>query len=379
MTERETLMSEPGSITDFPTFAVPSSVETPSLCVDEGRMQRNIEGMIERLTAKGVTCRPHVKSHKNIEIGRRQLAAGAKGLTVATIGEAEVFVGAGVTDIFIAYPLWVSDEKARRLRALHESAHVAVGLSSVAAAENLSRALGSPSTLNVLIEVDSGEQRTGVLTAGEALEVARACDRLGLNLKGVFAHAGHSYAGASAVAGAAHDEASSLITTAEALRQAGHHVETVSAGSTPTALLSAVEGVTEERPGTFVFGDRQQVVLGAHRADGVALFVATTVVQVTGDRFVIDAAAKVLTKDLPPTVEGYGALVDYPDARVERVYDHHGVVDARGGPIPRVGDRLALIPNHVCPVTNLARELIVLDDHGDEVDRWKVNAGLRNI
>src|ERR1700684_3963817 len=99
-------MSEPGSITDFPTFAVPSSVETPSLCVDEGRMQRNIEGMIERLTAKGVTCRPHVKSHKNIEIGRRQLAAGAKGLTAATIGEAEVFVGGGVTDVFIAYPLW---------------------------------------------------------------------------------------------------------------------------------------------------------------------------------------------------------------------------------------------------------------------------------
>ena len=372
-------MSVPGSIIDFPKFAIPSSVETPSLCVDEGRMQRNIERMIERLTAKGVTCRPHVKSHKNIVIGRRQLAAGAKGLTAATIGEAEVFVGAGVTDVFIAYPLWVSDEKARRLRALLESAHVAIGLSSVAGAENLSRALGGSSTLNVLIEVDSGERRSGVLGAGEALEVARVCDRLGLNLKGVFAHAGHSYAGSSAVAGAVRDEAGSLITTAEALRQAGHHVETVSAGSTPTALLSAVEGVTEERPGTFVFGDRQQVVLGAQRADDVALFVATTVVQVTGDRFVIDAAAKVLTKDLPPTVEGYGALVDYPDARIERIYDHHGVVHARGGLVPRVGDRLALIPNHVCPVTNLAPELIIIDDNGDEVDRWSVDAGLRNI
>jgi D-serine deaminase-like pyridoxal phosphate-dependent protein len=379
MTKDETPMSAPGSIIDFPKFAIPSSVETPSLCVDLGRMQRNIEGMIERLTAKGVTCRPHVKSHKNIEIGQRQLAAGAKGLTAATIGEAEVFVGAGVTDVFIAYPLWVSDVKARRLRALLENAHVAIGLSSVAAAENLSRALGGSSSLDVLIEVDSGERRSGVLDAAEALEVARACDRFGLNLKGVFAHAGHSYAGASAVAGAARDEASSLVTTAEALRQAGQRVETVSAGSTPTALLSAVEGVTEERPGTFVFGDRQQVVLGAQRADDVALFVATTVVQVTGDRFVIDAGAKVLTKDLPTTVEGYGAFADYPDARIERIYDHHGVVDARGGPVPAVGDRLALIPNHVCPVTNLARELIILDDHGDEADRWSVDAGLRNI
>jgi D-serine deaminase-like pyridoxal phosphate-dependent protein len=379
MTESETLMSEPGSIVDFPKFAIPSSVETPAVCVDQGRMQRNIDGMIERLSAKGVTCRPHVKSHKSIEIGRRQLAAGAQGLTCATIGEAEVFVGAGVSDIFIAYPLWVSNEKARRLRALLEHAHVAIGLSSVAAAENLSRALGGSSTLDVLIEVDSGERRSGVLDPAEALEVAGACDRLGLNLKGVFAHAGHSYAGASAVAGAAHDEASTLVTTAEVLRQAGHRVETVSAGSTPTALLSAVEGVTEERPGTFVFGDRQQVILGAQQADDVALFVATTVVQVTGDRFVIDAAAKVLTKDLPPTVEGYGALVDYPDARIERVYDHHGVIDARGGSVPAVGDRLALIPNHVCPVTNLAPELIILDEHGDEVDRWNVDAGLRNF
>jgi D-serine deaminase-like pyridoxal phosphate-dependent protein len=379
MTESETLMSETGSITDFPKFAIPFSVETPAVCVDQVRMQRNIKGMIEQLTAKGVTCRPHVKSHKNIEIARRQLAAGASGLTAATIGEAEVFVRAGVSDVFIAYPLWVTDEKARRLRAMLANARVGIGLSSVAAAENLSRALGRPSTLDVLIEVDSGERRSGVIDVAEALEVARACDRLGLNLKGVFAHAGHSYAGASAVAGAAHDEASTLISTANALRQFGHRVETVSAGSTPTALLSSVEGVTEERPGTFVFGDRQQVVLGAQRADDVALFVATTVVQVTGDRFVIDAAAKVLTKDLPPIVEGYGALVEYPDARIERVYDHHGVIDARGGPVPNVGDRLALVPNHVCPVTNLARELIILDDHGDEVDRWNVDAGLRNI
>src|ERR1700722_14224672 len=116
MTEGETLSNTSGSITDFPAFAIPTSVETPSVCVDQGRMQRNIEGMIGRLSAKGVTCRPHVKSHKSIEIGQRQLTAGANGLTTATIGEAEVFVSSGVKDIFIAYPLWVSDQKARRLR-----------------------------------------------------------------------------------------------------------------------------------------------------------------------------------------------------------------------------------------------------------------------
>jgi D-serine deaminase-like pyridoxal phosphate-dependent protein len=195
---------------------------------------------------------------------------------------------------------------------------------------------------------------------------------------GVFAHGGMSYAGVDAVAPAAADEARVILSAATALRIAGHDITVVSAGSTPTALLSAVAGVTEERPGTYVFGDRQQALLGAHAANAVALFVATTVVQVSGDRFVLDAGAKVFTKDLPTTVEGYGALVAYPNAVIERLYDHHAVVSARGGAVPTVGERLAVIPNHVCPVTNLTRELVILDEEGRETDRWPVDAGLRN-
>ena len=364
-------------MSNFPDFQIPSSVETPSVCVVEHLMATNITQMNRALLAKGVACRPHVKSHKSMEIARRQLANGATGLTTATIGEAEVFVGGGADDLFIAYPLWVSKEKARRLRALLDGAHVAVGVSSIEGALQLGREMGG-SDLAVLVEVDSGEARTGVLNTPSALEVANACARAGLRVTGVFAHGGMSYAGVDAVAPAAADEARVILAAATALRMAGHDVTIVSAGSTPTALLSAVSGVSEERPGTYVFGDRQQVALGAHVAADVALFVAATVVQVSGDRFVLDAGAKVFTKDLPTTVEGYGALPAYPNAIIERLYDHHAVVDARGGAAPTVGERVAVIPNHVCPVTNLAPELVILDAQGRETDRWPVDAGLRN-
>ena len=363
---------------DFPNFQIPSSVETPSVCVVEHLMATNIAQMSRALLAKNVACRPHVKSHKSIEIARRQLANGATGLTTATIGEAEVFVEGGADDLFIAYPLWVSKEKARRLRALLERAHVAVGVSSIEGALRLGREMGGASDLAVLVEVDSGDARTGVMDTPSALEVANACARAGLRVTGVFTHGGMSYAGVDAVAPAAADEARVILAAATALRIAGHDVTVVSAGSTPTALLSAVAGVTEERPGTYVFGDRQQAVLGAHAANDVALFVAATVVQVNGDRFVLDAGAKVFTKDLPTTVEGYGALPAYPNAIIERLYDHHAVVGARGGAAPTIGERVAVIPNHVCPVTNLATELVILDEEGRETDRWPVDAGLRN-
>jgi D-serine deaminase-like pyridoxal phosphate-dependent protein len=363
----------------FPDFQIPSTVETPSICVVEHLMEKNIAEMQQALGEKGVACRPHIKSHKSIEVGRRQIAGGAKGLTTATIGEAEVFVGAGVEDILIAYPLWVSKEKARRLHVLLDNARVAIGVSSVAAAEQLGRVMGSTSFLRVLVEIDSGELRTGVMDSQGAVDVANACTEAGIRVAGVFSHGGMSYGGVDAVAPAAAAEARVALDAASALRAAGHDVTVVSAGSTPTALLSAVDGITEERPGTYVFGDRQQAVLGAHAPDSVALFVATTVVQVTGDRFVLDAGAKVFTKDLPKTVEGYGALVLYPDAIIERLYDHHAVVSARGGAVPRVGDRIAVIPNHVCPVTNLAKELVILNEEGQESDRWLVDAGLRNI
>lgn len=361
----------------FPDFVIPNSVETPAVCVVESTMQQNIESMVEALRERGVDCRPHTKSHKCIEIARRQVAAGCVGVTTATIGEAEIFVDGGLRDVFIAYPVWFTSDKARRVRRLLDLATITVGVSSVAGAENMVRHL-APSTLRVAIEVECGEIRTGVASSDEALAVANTLREGGLQIGGLFAHGGQSYAGGDAIERAAHDEASALIECADALRGADFNVTVTSAGSTPTALLSAVHGVSDERPGTYVFGDRQQTVLGAHRAKDVALFVAGTVVQVRDPYFVLDIGAKVLTKDLPKTVEGYGALPAYPDAVIERLYDHHGMVHARGGALPRIGERVAVVPNHVCPITNLTRELVILNDHGIETARWPIDAGLRN-
>ncbi len=361
----------------FPAFVIPDSVETPAVCVVESTMQRNIEAMVTALRSRGVTCRPHSKSHKNVEIARRQIEAGCIGLTTATIGEAEVFVDSGIADVFIAYPLWLTSEKARRVRTMLERATVTVGVSSLAGAENLLHFMGD-STLRVAVEVESGEIRTGVASSEEVVAVANVIREGGLRVVGVFAHGGHSYAGGSMIETAADDESRVLLEASAALREAGFEVTMVSAGSTPTALLSAVEGITDERPGTFVFGDRQQAVLGAHRAQDVALFVAGTVVQVSAPYFVVDVGAKVLTKDLPKTVEGYGALPAYPNSIIERIYDHHGVVHSRGGALPAAGERVAIIPNHVCPITNLTRELVILSDDGVETAHWSIDAGLRN-
>jgi len=365
-------------VDDFPNFQIPSTVETPSVCIDLRLMVQNIDRMAQALSTKNVNFRPHVKSHKSLAVARRQIAAGAAGLTTATIGEAEVFAAGGFEDLFIAYPLWLTDDKAVRLRALLERARVVIGVSSVEGAENLVAKMRGDARLGVLVEVDSGELRTGATSPEMATEVANAVARGGLSVRGVFTHGGHSYAGSGAVAGAASDEARTLLGSAAALEAAGHQVETVSAGSTPTALKSAVPGVTEERPGTFVFGDRQQVALGAHPADSVALFVAATVVQVTGRQFVLDAGGKVFTKDQPKTVEGFGTLPAYPSARVERLFDHHAVVVSTGRTMPTIGEKVAVIPNHVCPVSNLTDEFVVLDDSGVEVDRWTVDARVQN-
>lgn len=362
----------------FPDFQIPSTIETPAVCVDSALMDANINRMAAGLREKGIAFRPHVKSHKSLTIARRQISAGAVGLTTATIGEAEVFVNGGIDDVFIAYPLWVTDIKGSRLRALLERARVAVGVSSAEGAERLASGLGSGIGMEVLIEIDSGDKRTGVTDPDMAVRVAAAAARAGLNVKGVFTHGGHSYAGAGAVADAAADEVRTLSKAAAALRAAGHGVEIVSAGSTPTALLSATADVTEERPGTFVFGDRQQAALGAHSPEAVALFVAATVVSVAGDQFVLDAGAKVLTKDLPATVDGFAALPQYPHSRVERLYDHHAVVVRGQGTMPSLGERVAMVPNHVCPVVNLTDELVVLNSSGEEADRWPVDARLTN-
>jgi D-serine deaminase-like pyridoxal phosphate-dependent protein len=354
------------------TFAIPEDLETPALVVDVDVLERNIATMAERMRERGVRLRPHAKTHKCHEVASRQLEQGAAGLTVASLGEAEAFAARGFEDLFVAYPLLAHGPKAARLRSLLERVRLSVGVDSLESARLLAEAAGSE-LLTVLVEIDSGLRRTGV-SPEAAGDLARACGDLGLDVAGVFTHAGHSYREPSAPAVVAIEEHDALAAASESLRLSGVPARTVSAGSTPTALRSASAPVNEERPGTYVFNDRQQVGLGSATDDQVALVVASTVVStaVTG-QVVIDAGSKALTSDKPAWLNGHGAVVDLDGVPVGSLNECHGMVAIADGPPPPLGTVVRVVPNHVCTVVNLFDTYEVVSN-GKLVDRWPVTA-----
>jgi D-serine deaminase-like pyridoxal phosphate-dependent protein len=257
-----------------------------------------------------------------------------------------------------------------------------VGADSVEGIVRLAAAFrGVAAAPAILIEIDSGGRRSGVLPEQAGDLGLRAVDA-GLRVAGIFTHAGQAYGGPDRRSSAADEEVAGLTTAAESLRTAGIEPTVVSAGSTPTAPLSARPPVTEERPGTYVFGDRQQLILAGDPGDAagsVALVVAATVVS-HGARggFLVDAGAKVLGKDVAPTVPGHGIVMGYPDAVLSRVNDHHGIAEVPDGAArPAIGEVVWIVPNHVCPVVNLIDELVVVQG-GQVVDHWPVDARGRN-
>lgn len=358
---------------------VPEGIETPEVLVDRGILRANLSRMAETVAAKGLCLRPHAKTHKVPEIARMQLDAGAVGLTVATIGEAEVFAAHGATDLLIAYPVWATRASARRLTALAEQARITVGVDSTEGAENLRRRLGSAAeVVEVWVEIDSGHHRTGLLPDGE--ELTSLANVAGLRITGVFTFPGHSYApGGPRVA--ADQEARALAAGAARLRAAGHEIVHASGGSTPSVEFSSPEHLTEVRPGVYALGDAQQLELGRCGWDDVALTVAATVVsrhESEPRRVVVDAGSKVLGSDRPSWATGLGRVLGAPDARVVALSEHHGTIEwPQDCPVPARGQRLRLVPNHVCLSTNLVDEVVVLDD-GFATERWRVAARGRN-
>jgi D-serine deaminase-like pyridoxal phosphate-dependent protein len=356
---------------------LPPGLDTPALVIDIDIVERNAERMAAAVRARGVSLRPHVKTHKSITIARLQLDAGASGITVGTLGEAEVMADGGISDIFIAYPVWADRIKAIRLRALNETAGVrlSVGADSLAGIERIATAVeGSQRPLRVLLEIDPGTRRTG-LPVEQAPDVAMAAEQLGLEVAGLFTYGGHGYAGPDAVAGAAADERAALMAGADALRAAGIAPEILSAGSTPTALGVAQPPITEVRPGTYLLGDRQQLALGAIPADGIAIAVAATVVSTAvPGQVIIDAGGKALTRDLPSYLTGYGTLPAYPSGVIERIYDYHSVVvfpDAARRPV--LGELVAVVPNRANPVVDLY-DFFVASRSGEPIGTWPVDA-----
>ena len=364
--------------------AAQAAPTTPALVVDLDTLDRGIARMAEAASANGFRLRPHAKTHKCPQIAERQLEAGAIGLTVATIGEAEAFVAAGVaTDVFIAYPLWLDEGKQRRLAKLAAEARVSVGVDSV---ENARRIAGTGAS--VVIEIDSGFHRTGVQPA-DAGALALAAHELGLTVDGVFTFPGHGAGRGTAKDApsspaetrerAARDQEAALNEAVAALREVGVEPSVISGGSTPTAGLARPGQINELRPGVYVFNDATQVVIGSCGVEDVALAAAATVVSVPApDRFVLDTGSKVLGADPNSWSPGYGLLPAYPGAKVVQLSEHHAVVQLpaelpEGVTAPQHGDRVAIIPNHVCNAVNLAEELVIVQQ-GKHVDTWPVAA-----
>ena len=339
--------------------------------VDGPKMERNIQKMAHLARENGVALRPHVKTHKIPSIAREQLGAGASGITVAKLSEAEVMAEGGIEDIFIAYPL-VTEAKIRQAVRLAERVRIVVGVDSLHGARRLS-GVAEDQTLEVRLEVDTGLRRTGV-PLDEAVRLAGEIEAMdNLDLTGIYTYRGAVLGESKTLEleKAGLEEGQLMVSLADRMRERGLSVEDVSVGSTPTAEhVAKVEGVTEIRPGTYVFYDRMQARLGACSLDEcAAVVVCTAVSRPTRDLIIIDGGSKTFATDVAPgaeplNLEGYGHVVGYPRAVLERLTEEHGMLWVDEDCDLEVGDTLQIIPNHICSTVNLHDEVYLVGEDG---------------
>lgn len=372
-------MAVPATATDRTILAPDATIETPALIVSEEILHRNIAEMQSFARSHDVNLRPHIKTHKTPQIARLQLQAGAIGITCAKVGEAEVMIDkADVEDILFAYPIF-GEGKFKRILALMERARIVVGIDSLEAAEALARAASQQDrTIDVFIEVDTGQHRSGVPVGEAAVAFARQVARQrGLRLCGIFTHEGHANsAPPEEIEDIALAAGRAMVETAEAIRDHGIDLETVSVGSTPAAMYTpTVPGVTEMRPGTYVFNDNSAFRYGRLGVgDCAARFAATVVSRPAEDRCIVDTGSKSLAMDPSKSHPGHGYIVGHPNATIAKLSEEHGVVEIPEGEEGfAIGDRLEIIPNHICPTVNLMDELFLVRD-GHVVDTWKIAA-----
>ncbi len=332
-------------------------LETPSVLIDLDRLERNITRMAARAREDGIALRPHAKTHKVPEIGWMQMKAGATGLSLAKTSEAEVFANHGFPDLFVAYPV-VSPSKADRLVSLSRRVKLRVGVDSIEGATVLgAAATRAGEKLSVSLKVDSGFHRVGVAPE-EAVAIGMKIAAIpGLDLAAVFTHAGQSYHRVDPLDIRKDNatEAATVIEAAQGLRKAGVAIETVSVGSTPTSRFGfAHQGITEARPGNYVYLDRTQVGLKTCTFDDCAMSILATVVSVSGrERAVLDSGSKTLALDMTrPKPDGYGLVIG-TESRLSGLSEEHGVVAVAEGDAFKVGQRVRVLPNHACVVSNL--------------------------
>ena len=335
-------------------------IGTPSVVIDLDVVERNIARVQKACDAAGVKNRPHIKTHKIPALARMQRDAGAQGITCQKLGEAEVMADGGLDDILISYNI-LGEEKVSRLGELLKRVTVTVAADNPTVVNGLPRAAeiaGRP--LAVIVECDTGRKRAGVETPREAIELARLiASRPGLAFKGFLFYPTET---AWPEAQRFYDEAM------KGVRAHGLTAEIVSTGGTPNlANLGKLEGATEHRAGTYIFNDRMQLACGAAKPEDCALSVFATVVSRAGpERGILDSGSKTLTSDPGGGLDGFGMILEHPEARIAAFAEEHGFLDlSRTNSRPRVGDVVRIVPNHVCVVVNMVNELVAV--RGDRI------------
>ncbi|NEW09463.1 amino acid aldolase [Paenibacillus sp. SYP-B3998] len=360
------------------------TLETPCLLINGELVDQNIQIMANIAKKNHVQLRPHAKTHKLPRIALQQMAAGAVGITVAKVAEAEVMAAGGVNNIFIAYPL-VTERKIERAIRLSERIELIVGVDSLAGAQRMEQTasrLGH--SLQVRLEIDTGLRRTGVLYEQAAVLAAEIAQMPHLRLTGIYTFRGSLLAGKPTLdlAAAGHEEGTLMVQLAERLRAQDIAIADVSVGSTPTAAYAAeVAGITEVRPGTYVFHDRMQARFGVCGIEDCAGSVLVTIVsRPSADLAIVDGGSKTFATDVQPGTDplqlrGFGHVIGHADALLVRLTEEHGMVEL--GPIAQaaglqVGDQLRIIPNHICSTVNLHNSVVLY--RGNALERLPVLA-----
>lgn len=356
-------------------------LDTPALLIDREIMLDNLRFMQAYADRQGVALRPHTKTHKMPRLARIQEELGAHGITVAKVGEAEVMAQEGLNDIFIANEI-VGLQKLARIRKLAESVEISFGLDSLEQAEQVEAAFaGAKRPAFVLIEIEVGENRSGIIRDEDfvaLLTYLKHCHNI--HLKGVFSHDGGSYQAASVAAcREIHLEAQRRTLHFVALAQkAGIALETVSIGSTPSLMhdFPILEGITEIRPGTYIFMDASQANAYGSLQRNAATILATVISRPTPERVILDVGAKGITAQTRSVgicaTRGLGLIKGWPDVEIYDVYDEHAIIyNSAFRDAVRVGDKVEIIPNHICPVVNL-HEVAYLVSNGQVVEEIPV-------
>ena len=352
-----------------------NDVATPALVVDVARARRNMTRLVEYLTPLGIAMRPHAKTHKSLRMAKMQLDAGARGLTVAKVGEAEVLATI-CNDIMIAYPA-LDPARTTRIAELAKKITVRVAVDSQLAVDALAKAASAAGvTVGILVDLDLGAKRTGVQTVEQALDLAKCVDQAGgVRLDGLFYYPGH-----------VRDQfeqkfkplAATLNQTIELWRAHGLAATIVSGGSTPSQYWTHLLPMTTEiRPGNGIYFDRNALSIGYCTQHDCAANIITTVVSNTvPGKVVLDAGSKTLTSDLLLGATGhggYGLIEQYPEAVINNLSEEHGEVDVSNcAQPPKLGERVSVIPNHICVAVNMQTFVYFKDDNG-ELERGPVD------